>query len=84
VNRVKRPRIRLKPATYSKLHQAILERDGWRCQLCGSRGVLEVHHITARSKMGDDTEENLITLCSGCHRKLHLHVRSSESPIEQL
>ena len=32
---------------------------------------LEVHHMMARSKLGDDAEENLITLCSQCHRHIH-------------
>jgi HNH endonuclease len=50
---------------------AILERDGWRCQACGSLRGLEVHHIQRRSQSGDDSEGNLITLCSDCHRAIH-------------
>ncbi|PYU19637.1 MAG: hypothetical protein DMG32_24045 [Acidobacteria bacterium] len=53
------------------LHRSVLQRDGWRCQSCGSRTALEVHHITPRSKLGDDVEENLITLCWECHRQIH-------------
>jgi predicted HNH restriction endonuclease len=26
--------------------------------------------------LGDDVEENLITLCSACHRQIHLHTES--------
>jgi hypothetical protein len=32
---------------------------------------LQVHHINARSHLGDASEQNLITLCSNCHRLAH-------------
>jgi 5-methylcytosine-specific restriction endonuclease McrA len=67
----KDPRLRLDPECYQVLHHSVLERDGWRCQVCGSLANLEVHHIMPRSKLGDEAEENLITLCSQCHRKIH-------------
>ncbi len=38
--------------------------DGWRCQYCGSRKGVQVHHISPRSQLGNDAEYNLITLCS--------------------
>jgi 5-methylcytosine-specific restriction endonuclease McrA len=69
--RPKRPRVRLNPASYRKLWGQVLERDGWRCQNCGSLTNLQVHHINSRGQLGDDTELNLITLCAGCHRKIH-------------
>jgi integrase len=59
--------IRRDAEAYHKLQRQILERDGWRCQLCGSLSGLEVHHIQRRSRSGADSEENLITLCSDCH-----------------
>jgi len=64
-------RIRLDGEAYQKLHQQILERDGWRCQACGSLRGLEVHHIQRMSHQGEDSEENLISLCSECHRTMH-------------
>ncbi len=67
----KRPRLRLGPVCYQALHRSVLERDGWRCQSCGSRAGLEVHHITPRSNLGQDVEDNLITLCWECHRRIH-------------
>ena len=67
----KHPRLRLDPESYRLLHRAILERDRWRGQLCGTNVGLEVHHVIPRSRLGDDLEENLITLCSKCHRKTH-------------
>jgi len=65
-----RPR-RLDPTAYESLRQQVLRRDGWRCQLCGTMANLEVHHKQFRSHSGHDSEENLITLCVGCHRETH-------------
>ena len=73
--RPKRPRLRLDPDSYAKLCRQVLERDGWRCQNCGSPNHLQVHHIRSRSLLGDDAAENLVTLCNGCHRQVHLRVR---------
>jgi 5-methylcytosine-specific restriction endonuclease McrA len=67
----KSPRFRLDPASYERLRQEVLRRDGWRCQSCGSMSDLEVHHQKFRSHSGDDSELNLITLCGACHSSLH-------------
>jgi 5-methylcytosine-specific restriction endonuclease McrA len=64
-------RSRLGAAAYEKLRQQVLRRDGWRCQACGATSTLEVHHQQFRSRSGADSEENLITLCSACHARLH-------------
>ena len=34
---------------------------------------LEIHHRKFRSQSGDDSEENLVTLCAKCHASIHLH-----------
>jgi len=67
----KRPRIRLRSEAYKALRRKILERDRWRCQACGTIAGVEVHHLQRRSPLGDDSESNLITLCSECHRAVH-------------
>jgi len=64
-------RLRLDPASYETLRQQVLRRDGWRCQSCGTMSNLEVHHKRFRSHSGRDSEENLITLCVGCHEEMH-------------
>ena len=69
--RFKKPRIKLEPHTYDRLRLEILERDHWQCQHCGSMQHLQVHHQELRSHSGSDTEENLITLCDLCHRRMH-------------
>ena len=71
VSPTKCPRIQLIPEVYQKLCRQVLRRDGWRCQQCGRRTNLQVHHMQLRSQSGDDAEENLITLCSDCHEWIH-------------
>jgi 5-methylcytosine-specific restriction endonuclease McrA len=67
----KLPRLRLDAASYERLRQQVLRRDGWRCQACGRMSNLEVHHKEFRSLLGDDSEANLITLCTVCHTCAH-------------
>ena len=57
---------------YSSRREAILHRDNYTCQCCGKKNCrLEVHHIKFRRDGGTDDEENLITLCKGCHDGVH-------------
>lgn len=57
----------------------ILERDQYKCVLCGSTESLHVHHrqyhfIERLQKFKDPWEydgANLITLCEKCHTKGH-------------
>ena len=53
--------------SYESLRRQVLRRDSWRCQSCGAMSNLEVHHKQFRSQSGEDSELNLITLCTGCH-----------------
>jgi 5-methylcytosine-specific restriction endonuclease McrA len=64
-------RLRQAPVSYETLRQQVLRRDGWRCQSCGTMSNLEVHHKQFRSHSGEDSEENLVTLCVGCHEEIH-------------
>ena len=70
MNRIwlKAPRLRLNAEKYDQLR---VWRDGWRCQFCGRMSNLEVHHQEFRSLSGEDIEQNLITLCSACHSRVH-------------
>ena len=69
--RPKRAPLRLDSEQYDTLRNQVLRRDGWRCQSCGTMSNLEVHHKEFRSQAGDDSEQNLITLCSACHASVH-------------
>jgi 5-methylcytosine-specific restriction endonuclease McrA len=68
---MKHARIKIDHKPYRQLRGHILDRDGWRCQNCGASTNLQVHHVTWRSKLGADSEENLITLCATCHSQVH-------------
>jgi 5-methylcytosine-specific restriction endonuclease McrA len=57
------------PATRRK----VLARDRHRCRTpgCGHTRFLEVHHLKPRASGGKNRPDNLITLCSACHRLWH-------------
>lgn len=56
--------------------QLVLDRDGHRCQICGSTEKLTVHHWdgTGKDEEPNHDLENLMTTCTSCHGKLH-HVK---------
>jgi hypothetical protein len=45
----------------------VLERDGYQCRGCGEADRIAVHH----RRPGLDAAEDLITLCAGCHARVH-------------
>ncbi len=70
-----------KRAPSPKLRMQIVERDLYRCRICGRRAAdyvdveLHVHHIRPFVRDGLTVEENLITLCHSCHAGLDPHFR---------
>jgi 5-methylcytosine-specific restriction endonuclease McrA len=63
--------LRLSPEEYARVKREVLGRDRWKCQYCGTRNNLHVHHIVYRSEQGRDTSDNLVTLCLPCHDGVH-------------
>lgn len=67
------PRLPRRPVIDWPTYQAVLARDGWRCQASaygfGSvdpcAGELIVHHRRLRSQGGGHELDNLVTLCGG-------------------
>jgi hypothetical protein len=50
----------------------VLFRDQYTCQKCRVRNTsLHVHHIKFRSDGGSNAPDNLVTVCSNCHTKIH-------------
>ena len=66
----KKPPIRLSPADYTKLRHAVYQRAYACCEICFkwvSFNEFSLHHDKSRGAGGDDTEENTVGCCLGCH-----------------
>ena len=67
--------MKIKQQIRDKFRNDVLERDGYKCKMCGIGDVkLDAHHITNRKQMpnGGYVKENGISLCdrwNGCHFK---------------
>ena len=62
----------LASAQWHKVRQLALERAGQKCQICGSKNSLDVHHNTY-DHLGNEDEhlEDLVVLCADHHRLYH-------------
>ena len=54
--------------------QLVFERDNYKCQNCIENRADEVHHLTYE-RLFDEDLEDLISMCTNCHRKLHEDLR---------
>lgn len=76
------PKSSLCRAPSRKLRMFVLQRDGYRCRICGRRPVdyvdveLDVHHIRPWASGALTEAANLITLCQTCHTGLSPHENS--------
>jgi len=58
----------------------IRKRDGYACQDCGATDKpLDVHHLTYE-RLGNELDEDLITLCRECHDARHNEEEEDEQP----
>jgi hypothetical protein len=56
--------------------ETVMERDGYRCVVCGHGGLLHLHHRRPVGAGGSRDPEihaaaNLVCVCAGCHRRIH-------------
>ena len=59
---------RLDQRRWAHVRRQALDRDDWRCVLCGRAGMMEVDHIEPLTKGGAPWDlDNLQTLCRDCH-----------------
>ena len=58
---------------YAEWRKAVYERDGYKCQHCGSNKDLHAHHIKSFAKHPKlrYRVSNGLTLCQSCHSKVH-------------
>lgn len=63
INKVSKKRITVTKETYDK----VIERDNYKCRLCGTTQNLQLHHIYGRGKDLTNDINNCIMLCMHCH-----------------
>ncbi|SDG92073.1 HNH endonuclease [Fervidobacterium changbaicum] len=70
---------------FADVREYCLWRAGYKSELSGKTGVLEVHHIIPRSEGGADTPSNLIVLTTQEHKMLHEgKIKIPKSRLEQV
>lgn len=60
----------LKTPEWQERRATHLKRAHFKCQVCNSGGVLDVHHRTYERR-GQENYNDLIVLCRSCHGKFH-------------
>ena len=63
INKVSKKKITVTQDTYNK----VMQRDNYRCRLCGTSLNLQLHHIDGRGKDLTNDINNCIMLCRHCH-----------------
>jgi 5-methylcytosine-specific restriction endonuclease McrA len=69
----------------NRLRSHIFDRDGYVCALCNNDAT-DVHHLVPKSQGGDNTPQNLISLCRFHHKVLHREIylpREMRDELEQ-
>lgn len=69
IKKVSNKRIMVTEETYNK----VMQRDKYKCRLCGTTFNLQEHHIVYKSEDRKLINEpiNLIVLCARCHSVVH-------------
>ena len=69
IKKVSNKRITVTEETYNK----VMQRDKYKCRLCGTPFNLNEHHIVYKSEDRKLINEptNLIVLCTRCHSTVH-------------
>ncbi len=58
-------------AYFGGLREIVLERDGYSCRVCGASGRSKRSIIVHHRKPGRSVLQLMISLCPGCHAKVH-------------
>ena len=66
------------PPTTKGQRGRILDRDGRKCQECGSTERLQIDHIVPKSRGGLSTDDNLQVLCIRCNASKGNRIASSD------
>ena len=60
----------LKSRKWKLLRQQRLEKDNYKCVVCDYTDSLQMHHLNYEN-FGNETIEDIITLCEICHKDAH-------------
>lgn len=63
IKKVSNKRVTVTEETYNK----VMQRDKYKCRLCGTSLNLHLHHIDGRGKDLTNNVDNCIILCENCH-----------------
>ena len=58
------------------VREAVFERDFHQCRICGRKNSLDIHHISRKNGFEYELKDNMVTLCSSCHR----HIETGNIP----
>lgn len=66
-----------------KVKEAVWERDNFSCIYCGNTGygVMPNAHFLNRANGGLGIEQNVVTLCQGCHYKFDFGTAEQRSEL---
>lgn len=76
----------MKSDAWAQKREERLQLDDGKCVMCGrpqgtlkdGRPVVQCHHIHYNS-LGAETMDALVSLCGGCHRKIHRYYKRFRS-----
>lgn len=77
----------IKSPKWQKRRLEILQKDGFRCQICGDdEHTLNVHHLVYHKNRNiwEYEDWELITLCEDCHEHQHIMEENLEEKIWSL
>jgi len=82
IKKVSNKKIIVTADTYKK----VVERDKYRCKLCGTSQNLHLHHIIYRSEEKDLINEpsNCIMLCFKCHELVHSNKKEWQPKLKEM
>jgi hypothetical protein len=70
----------LRSALWRRIKKRVLTRDGGWCLCCGGKGTVVHHRSYAPEVMRGEDDEQLATVCDGCHDIIHFCDDGSKRP----
>ena len=62
----------LRSNAWNNIRNQVLERDKYKCKICGATENLRVHHKNYENIYNEENALcDLVTLCDNCHKELH-------------